>query len=87
VTDMDRPPADHGSDRYDYVEVQAPPGIRPIAQWWDDLIAAPCPDCRANVFAMLIAGAPARLDNQGRGWRIAIAHDNTCPTLRNEETG
>lgn len=31
---MDAPPTDHGPDRYDYVEVEAPPGIRPLGGWW-----------------------------------------------------
>lgn len=83
---MDSPPVgDHGSDRYDYVEVTgAPPHVNPEGAWWDALIAAPCPDCRANVFAewrpqhgMSAADAGAR-----RHWSIMIAHDETCPTAK-----
>jgi hypothetical protein len=68
-------PRDHGSDRYDYVEVEAPPGIRPIGQWWDNLIATPCEECRANVFARYVNGPP----ELPPAWAIAIAHDDTCP--------
>lgn len=90
---MDTPPADFGSDRYDYVEVEAPPGIRPIGQWWDDLIAAPCPDCRANAFARYVG----HTDDCGYGscdnetfetpwhWRITIAHDSCCPWMTAHE--
>jgi hypothetical protein len=82
VSDMGTPPADHGSDRYDYVEVQAPPGARPIGQWWDDLIAAPCPDCRANVFARWLGSdSVQRRFNDRINWDITIAHDETCPAI------
>jgi hypothetical protein len=78
---MDLPPAgDHGSDRYDYVEISAPGGMRPIGQWWDDLIAAPCPDCRANIFAVGIPNADGLIVNTERPcWAVTIAHDEPCP--------
>jgi len=62
---LDTPPVDHGSDRFDYVEVQAPDGVRPIGEWWDRLIETPCPDCRANVFAKFIP--PVCYDDHGPG--------------------
>lgn len=87
---LDRPPADHGSDRYDYVElIGAPAGVKPDGIWWDRLIATPCPDCRANIFAtwtprhgMSAANAGAR-----QYWEIKIAHDATCPNLQQLEGG
>lgn len=81
---MDTPPSDHGSDRYDYVEVEAPPGIRPIGEWWDMFIEKPCPDCRANVFATFIATSA---DEAWRptAWQIDIAHDDGCPFLARVE--
>ncbi|MFL5313055.1 MAG: hypothetical protein ACJ79H_21695 [Myxococcales bacterium] len=66
-------PADHGSDRYDYVEIDAPPGV-PLPEW---LTAdyMPCPDCRANLF----------LHWDGKVWRSTVAHDAGCPVLREHE--
>lgn len=70
---MDRPPVDHGSDRYDYVEmIGAPEGIQPHGEWFDQLLATPCSDCRANVF---ITWAP----DESPPWTVEIAHDATCP--------
>lgn len=71
---MDRPPRDHGSDRYDYVELQnAPPGVAPWGAWWDKLLAEACPDCRANIFARWTGDPRAP-------WAITLAHDETCPS-------
>lgn len=87
VDPIDTPPTDHGSDRYDYVELDAPPGVRPIGQWWDDLIAAPCPDCRANVFARWLGPDPAQYQlgavhfGQRANWHVTYAHDEQCPQL------
>jgi hypothetical protein len=77
---MDTPPEDHGSDRYDYVEIDAPPGIRPLGEWFDQLIADPCPDCRANVFLLWGGSTP---DDAWRreAWHVTLAHDDTCPSL------
>lgn len=75
---MDSPPADHGSDRYDYVEViNAPPGVAPHGEWWERMLAMPCPDCRANVFATYQPEvAPPQMP-----WSVQIAHDEGCPAL------
>lgn len=82
---MDRPPVDHGSDRYDYVElIGAPPGVAPRGEWWDRLIAEPCPDCRANVFAYW--DDERALGKTARPWRIEIAHDDGCPELKRQES-
>lgn len=67
---MDEPPADYGSDRYDYIEIQSPGGERP-PQWLLDSSLEACSDCRPNVFL--------RLANNG--WHRTIAHDESCPTL------
>lgn len=87
---MDTPPTDHGSDRYDYVELQSPQGMRPIGQWWDDLIAVPCLDCRANVFAAWVGPDPEEVWDMDDpvtamsdrdNWHISIAHDDSCPLV------
>lgn len=79
---MDTPPVDHGSDRYDYVElIGAPPGVAPHGQWWERMLAMPCPDCRANIFATWDA------DALPYPWRVEIAHDESCPNLRKVEEG
>lgn len=75
MTQFNQPPTDHGSDRGHYVEVTAPGGIRPIGRWWDDLIAEPCQDCMANVFATYVNGPP----QLPPAWKIEIAHDDSCP--------
>lgn len=75
---MEIPPKDMGSDRYDYVEVQAPPGIRPLGEWWDKMIdEGPCPDCRANLFMRYIGNDPW----DPKAWHATIAHDEACPNL------
>lgn len=80
---MDLPPKDFGSDRYDYVEVTAPPGVRPLGQWFDNLIAAPCQDCRANVFLRWEPDDTASAWDPAC-WQIAVAHDATCPQCPEE---
>ena len=78
---VEQPPTDHGSDRYDYVElIDAPPHVAPHGEWWEALMAEPCPDCRANIFARWTG-------SQVQPWRVSIAHDDGCPTLAKfEET-
>jgi hypothetical protein len=76
---MDVPPVDHGSDRYDYIEIRSPhASINPSGDWFKSLIAEPCPDCRANLFLDYLAGDPALRNS----WLVQYAHDETCPTLR-----
>lgn len=80
---LDAPPAgDHGTDRYDYVEVTGPDGVDPPA-WWVDLLLAggACGDCRVNLFFEWTGpagGDPA----DGANWHATVAHDETCPTWR-----
>lgn len=69
----DIPSTDHGSDRYDYIEIQAPDDIPPPA--WLTADYMPCPDCRANVFLRWA-------DEQ---WHVTIAHDDSCPSLAERE--
>lgn len=83
---MDRPPVDHGSDRYDYVElIGAPEGVQPSGEWWDALLREACPDCRANVFVYWRTDEQiAKGVEQGVSasrWSYQIAHDDGCPTL------
>lgn len=80
---MDRPPADHGSDRYDYVEVEAPLGLEPAGEWWEALVAQPCPDCRANLFVKW--GNTQYHRDDRRAWHVVVAHDDGCPRLLAEE--
>lgn len=68
---MDRPPTDHGSDRYDYIEVDAPAGV--ALPPWLNADWRPCLDCRANAFLTWQA-------DTGR-WKVRIAHDTGCPVL------
>ena len=83
---MDTPPVDYGSDRYDYVElIGAPPGVQPHGEWWDKLLAEPCPDCRANVFVywrtdeQIAKGVEAGASVSR--WSYRVAHDETCPNF------
>lgn len=82
---LDAPPVDHGSDRYDYVEIDAPYNIVPGGEWWTELLAEGCPDCRANVFAKLIHVPPPTFNAAKprvvtrECWQISLAHDATCP--------
>lgn len=69
---MDSPPEDFGSDRYDYIEIQAPEGMDPPDQLLLDSLES-CGDCRANVFIQWDATAGA--------WHRTIAHDDGCPTM------
>lgn len=77
----DQPPLhDHGSDRYDYIEISVPneTEIPPLPEWLtDDYV--PCPDCRANLF----------LEWKPDGyWFATTAHDTGCPTMtRIERSG
>lgn len=82
---MDRPPLDYGSDRFDYVEVEAPADVTPSGPWLDRLLAAPCMDCRANVFLrwMHLDKTPDDPD----GWYVTIAHDSGCPAQTARERG
>lgn len=67
---MDVPPVDHGSDRYDYIEIEGPPEVMPSSELLA-MCADPCPDCRANVF---LRWSP-------QGWERTVAHDETCPAM------
>lgn len=67
---MDRNPVDHGSDRFDYVEVDGGEG-QDLPEWLT-MDYMPCPDCRANLF----------LRWTGTDWHSTVAHDESCPTLR-----
>jgi len=85
VTDpMDLPPPDHGSDRYDYVEIEeAPADVQPRGDWFERLLKQACPDCRANLFVRWLpdgSGLPPH-----PYWAVKIAHDDTCPTLARME--
>ena len=74
---------DYGSDRYGYVEVSAPSGIRPLGAWWDGLCDIPCADCNANLFVKHLGGDPW----SPASWKLTVAHDDTCPFMvRHEET-
>lgn len=77
---MDTPPVDFGSDRYDYVElIGAPEGVSPEGEpWFEQLVAEPCPDCRANVFIRWLADD---------SWQVTLAHDDGCPVLRRPSAG
>lgn len=77
---MDRPPADFGSDRYDYVEVVgAPADIAPYGVWLTRLLAEPCPDCRANLFIHWRPDGDGNTEQQPSHWFVQIAHDDGCP--------
>lgn len=80
---MDRPPADHGSDRYDYIEIESPFELQPEGPWWDAIVAQPCSDCRANVFVKWGNTNYPRGDK--RAWHVVVAHDDSCPRLLAEE--
>lgn len=67
---MDVPPADHGSDRYDHIEIAAPDGMTPPAELLASSLEA-CGDCRANVF----------IEWRDDRWHRTIAHDDGCPTF------
>lgn len=75
---LDHPPADHGSDRYGYVELTYAAGVslrpRPPEALVDSLR---CPDCLSNLF----------LHWDGLRWLSTVAHDEGCPTLARLEAG
>lgn len=73
---LDTPPTtDHGSDRYDYIEVAYALGVgEPEVEVPAELAATfdpVCPDCRANLFV--------RFD--GAMWTTRIGHDDGCPIM------
>jgi hypothetical protein len=68
---LDRPPADYGSDRYDYIEVSSPPGVTAPAPPLELYEHPSCLDCRANLF----------LRWDGSHWHRTVAHDDGCPTF------
>lgn len=75
---MDTPPTDYGSDRYDYIEIIAPAGIRPDGEWFERLCTdPPCQDCRANIFVRWTGGPT----DHALSWDVKIAHDETCPFM------
>lgn len=73
---LDTSPIDHGSDRYDYVEVTGPgdPPAETLAR-----VLVPCEDCRANAFLRMID--PTGLDADPSNWHLTVAHDEGCPTF------
>lgn len=82
---MDRPPADHGSDRYAYVEVRSNAPLPEDLEerllglpWYEAVIASPCPDCQANVF-LTYDGAGELTERSS--YDVMIAHDSGCPTM------
>lgn len=83
---MDEPlRAHHGSDKYDFMEVEAPEGVNPPAPFMARF-AEPCPDCRANVFFRAVSDDGIWLDRAGYQWRVSIAHELDCPRLRATES-
>lgn len=68
---------DHGSDRYDYVELIDAGGRVPSGEWFESLLNEACLDCRANVFLTYVGGEPEVRSS----WRVTIAHDETCPAM------
>lgn len=68
---MDTPPTDHGSDRYDYVEIEGPVDVA-LPEW---LTAdyKPCQDCNANLFLKWLGPI--------LGWHSTVAHDDGCPAF------
>ncbi len=70
---MSRPPADHGSDRYGYVEYSgAPEGVKPPDTLVNKAIVDACQDCNPNLFFRWV---------RPHVWALTIAHDDSCPTL------
>lgn len=83
---MDHPPVDHGSDRYDYIEVEAPPGIAPTGDWYRQLVAWDgCGDCRANIFLRYLDTEHPGDPSDVSSWHITVAHDDACPFLARME--
>jgi hypothetical protein len=85
---MDSPPDDHGSDRFDYAEVDAPEGVGdPRGAWFEAIMAEPCADCRANVFFRWIGSGTGLYPNDPSiryNWSVTVAHDDGCPRLEAE---
>lgn len=84
---MDTPPVDHGSDRYDYIEVDSPSGDLPSGLWWEEAQAEACPDCRANLFVKWTPLARSTDPADARNWTMTTAHDPSCPWLAKHEQG
>lgn len=68
---LDVPPADHGSDRHGYVEVQWVAGFGHPDPPPEVLAGATCEDCLPNLF----------LRWDGHRWHRTVAHDDSCPGL------
>lgn len=86
---LDSPPADHGSDRYGYVElIGAPEGVVPFPLLVDSLL---CPDCVCNLFLTYVGEAPPRHTIMTMHvWQPLVAHDDSCPTfarIQREQAG
>lgn len=86
---LDSPPADHGSDRYNYVELSnAPEGVLPPDRLVDHLLDKACQDCNPNLFFRWVPdgesteGLWSWLDAHGHTWDVTIAHDEGCPTYK-----
>ncbi len=80
---LDSPPTDHGSDRYDYVELAGPPDIAPHGLWFERLLMQVCPDCRANAFLRFLPDGDGV--EQHPHWHLEVAHDDACPWLAKYE--
>lgn len=73
----DEVPKDHGTDRFDYIEIDGPHDVtRP--EWLTPGYVA-CQDCRANLFLKWMA-------DENR-WHVTVAHDEGCPELARHERG
>lgn len=84
---LDSPPSDHGSDRYGYVEVQgAPPDVSPSEEFVDRILARACQDCNPNLFIRWIGVEPGNPANAGNPWHVTVAHDDTCPRMKELES-
>lgn len=84
---MDSPPTDHGSDRYDYVEVSYKgdlPETFELVPWVLRLWDQPCLDCRANVFMHYNGPEGGDVDDR-HNWLVTIAHDDGCPSLDEDD--
>lgn len=78
---MDRPPrGDHGTYRYDYIEIAGnatPPDS--LVEW----VQGPmCPDCRPNVFLTYMPDGIGNLEPEWPEWDIIVAHDEGCPNYK-----
>lgn len=91
---LDSPPVDHGSDRYNYVEVQnAPEGVLPPDHLVDHCLAMACQDCNPNLFFRWTPPGESTeerwswLDVHGHTWVVEVAHDEGCPTYKRLSNG